>query len=127
MRNCKITESGVIVRGRFNGTKVINLFYEGGYKDPTNLSEKWKKIVQKLAEKCEKEVPIKADIKNDDYNYFYTKFIECVRMENFLNCPDFSNITNCLRIKEFMEKCDDSNYPMLHEFFFEDFYYKNNE
>lgn len=117
----------MIVRGKFNGTKVIDLFYEGGYKDPTNLTEKWTKVVKTSAKTCEKEVPTDADIVTEDYNFFYTKFIECIRMNNFMNSPDFSNSTKCNKIREIMSKCDDSNYPLLHEFFFEDFYYKNNE
>ena len=126
LKNCKITESGVIVRGKFNGSKAINLFYEGGYEDPTNMTEKWMKIVKKSTKNCENEVPTETDITGDDYNYFYTKFIECIRMENFLNCPDFSKASNCQKVKELIEKCNDSNYPMLHEFFFESIYYKNN-
>ncbi|KAL7011512.1 hypothetical protein ACKWTF_014297 [Chironomus riparius] len=126
LKNCKISESGVIARGKFNGSKVINLFYEGGYKDPTNLTEKWTKVVKKSLKTCDKEVQTESDITSEDYNFFYTKFIECVRMENFLNCPDYSKASNCQKINKIMSKCDESNYPMLHEYFFEEFYYKNN-
>ena len=117
----------MIVRGKFIGSKVINLFYEGGYKDPTNLTEKWTKIVKKSAKTCDKEVQTESDISSEDYIFFYTKFIECIRMENFLNCPELAKTTNCQKIKEMMTKCDDSNYQLLHEFFFEEFYYKNNK
>jgi hypothetical protein len=126
LKNCRISESGVIVRGKFNASKVINLFYDGGYEDPTNLTEKWTKVVEKSAKLCKKEVPTEKDINSVDYNYFYTKFIECIRMRNFLNCPDFKNNSNCKKIKDLMSKCDDTNYPLLHEFFFEDFYYRDN-
>jgi hypothetical protein len=48
-------------------------------------------------------------------------------MENFLNCPDLSKASNCLKIKELMKNCNESNYSMLHHFFFEEIYYKSHE
>jgi hypothetical protein len=117
----------VIVHGRFNGSQILNVIFEGGHFENTPLSSKWKPVVLKSAEKCQREVIIDGKrIPDDDFNFVYTKFTECVRKMNFLGCPDMSKSANCSEVSEVVEKdCDATNYSFLHEFFFEDFYYRN--
>ncbi|KAG5668502.1 hypothetical protein PVAND_016441 [Polypedilum vanderplanki] len=103
--------------------------FEGGNNNlpKKSLSNQWKTVVLNSTEKCKKEVIFDDNrIKDDDYNFVYTKFIECVKKENFINCPSLSKSEICLNMKDIMEKyCGPSNYGFLHEFFFEDFYYRN--
>lgn len=126
MRNCFIKESGVIVNGNVNFTAAEGLFYECSESDEIPLKSEWKNIVQDSIAGCESSFPIKKGIRDEDYTYFYNKFIDCVRMLNFVNCTDFSNEGNCTLIKDTMKKCNSSDYEFLHELFFEGTFYREN-
>lgn len=127
LSNCLITESGVISRGKFNETAVIDHFYEGGYAFPKKLSQKWIERVDASADLCARDVRRKTNIRDDDYVYIYTRFVECVRKHNFVLCPLIEPVKNeCKEMKEIFKECKPGNYVFLHKFFFEDFYYKAN-
>lgn len=122
MRNCFITESGVIKQGEVNINAAENLFYDS---DERPLKDEWKKVLIKSIANCNDSFPIKKEIRDDDYIFFYNKFIECVRMFNFVNCVDFKSKGNCTQLKDTIaRKCNASDYEFLHEVFFEDNFYR---
>jgi hypothetical protein len=128
MRNCFITESGVIKDGEVNMKAAENLFFDQSRSHERPLKDEWKKIVTESVEHCNESFPIKTGIRDDDYVYFYTKFIECVRLFNFVNCHDFKSDGNCTLIKDVMAKnCNASDYEFLHEVFYEGSYYRTHD
>lgn len=130
MRNCFITKSGVIERGSVNSTAATKLFFEcsPSSSEATPLGDKWTKILADSIKNCDESFPIKKGIRDEDYVYFYTKFIECVRMLNFVNCEDDAMTKgNCTHMRDVMRKsCNASNYGMLHELLYEESFYRKN-
>lgn len=127
MRNCFISESGVIVRGLVNVTAAEKLFYACSETKEESLSAGWSKVLSDSIKNCESSFPIKRGIRDEDYVYFYNKFIECVRMLNFVNCdkPVGGN-DKCSPMMEKMKKsCNASNYEFLHGFFYEVSFYRS--
>lgn len=147
IRNCVITESGVINNGIVNPMSITRLFYECSEDDEElePITKPWRVVIANSVRKCDVEFPKPTGIAMDDYNFYYSKFVEvkvgnfleffmkilsifqCVRKENFLNCPEMSHYDKCQMMKEFMMSCKSTNSDYLHEIFFEDFYYREKE
>lgn len=127
MRNCFISKSGVIVRGVVNVSAAAKLFYSQSEELP--LSKEWSKVLSDSIKTCESSFPIKSGIRDEDYVYFYNKFIECVRMLNFVNCDGLvRSDPTCIPMMETMKNsCNSSNYEFLHGFFYEESFYRGGE
>lgn len=127
MRNCFISESGVIVRGVVNVTAAEKLFYACSETKEESLSAGWSKVLSDSIKNCESSFPIKRGIRDEDYVYFYNKFIECVRMLNFVNCdkPVGGNDKCPLMMEKMKKSCNASNYEFLHGFFYEVSFYRS--
>lgn len=127
MRNCFISESGVIVRGVVNVTAAEKLFYACSETKEDSLSAGWSKVLSDSIKNCESSFPIKKGIRDEDYVYFYNKFIECVRMLNFVNCdkPVGGNDKCPLMMEKMKKSCNASNYEFLHGFFYEISFYRS--
>jgi hypothetical protein len=108
----------VIVKGVVNVSAAEELFF--AHNDDEELTDGWKKVVSESIKACESSFPIKKGIRDEDYTYFYNKFIECVRLFNFVNCSEAKSEGNCTRVREEAGKlCGPASYDFLHEFFFE--------
>lgn len=78
IRNCVISESGVIKNGVVNPMSITRLFYECSEDDEElePITAPWRKVIAESVKSCEKEFPKRKGIGNDEVNYLYTKFVE---------------------------------------------------
>lgn len=126
VRSCLVTETGVIVRGTFNASEIFDEFYATGDSNTFEpITKDWDGPLKASINDCSYEIIDKTDIKDEDCIYFYTKFTECVRRQNFINCPNYnSNLGNgkCKNIMEIVKNL--TSIDLLRQYFFEDFYYR---
>lgn len=85
IRNCVITESGVINNGIVNPMSITRLFYECSEDDEElePITKPWRVVIANSVRKCDVEFPKPTGIATDDYNFYYSKFVE-VKVGNFL-------------------------------------------
>lgn len=86
IRNCVISESGVISKGVVNPMSVTRLFYECSEDDEEMepITEPWRAVIANSVRKCEVELP--KEIAPDDYNFYYSRFVEVkieIQLETF--------------------------------------------
>lgn len=115
-----------------NSSAILKSFYQGGDGELKPLNETWKMIVAESANICEIEIPTKTleiptNIEDGTvyYFYYYNNFVECIRVKNFVNCPDevMRNTTECQKLGDLISKCNTTDYALTHQLFYEDFYY----
>lgn len=64
---------------------ITRLFYECSEDDEElePITKPWRIVIANSVRKCEGEFPKRKGIGSDEYNYFYTRFVEVGRGDEF--------------------------------------------
>ncbi|KAL7014293.1 hypothetical protein ACKWTF_015848 [Chironomus riparius] len=104
-QECSAKETGSFVNGTLDVEKTKEIFVlQKGHRKYSNLTEDWVKIVNDSVDKCS-DVPSSPDKKACETVY---ESMACIFKENFLNCPNMTNKTECQEVKNDMDECSKS-------------------
>lgn len=119
-RICYLTEIGAYVDKKFHPEGIKNLF-ENGCNDTEKarestkgpLDDAWKDVLEESIKLCDKEYKHDAEIPEKKIADYVHKYQVCLRMHNFLNCPDMVSSKDCDEVKDLIKTCDKSTHETL--------------
>ncbi|KAG5668070.1 hypothetical protein PVAND_016025 [Polypedilum vanderplanki] len=113
---------------------VKRIYNTAEYLNGPKMGTVWGNVTKKSIDDCKYLFPVympngKSKIENEaQFEYFYNLVVDCVRKENFLNCPaQFWNnkLEDCKKLKYGMSLCSTKHLDFVHMLLFEDFYDQN--
>lgn len=125
-RVCYFTEIGALVDGKFVPEALKHMF-ENGNNDTEKprestkgqLDDEWNAVIDESIKACDKEYKHKTVIPEKKLVKFINLYQICLRMYNFLNCPDLVSSKECDEVKDLITTCDkntrDTLFGAFHE------------
>lgn len=113
VRLCYLNEIGAYVDGKFVPDGIKRMF-ENGNNDTEkarestkgSLDDAWKDVLEESIKSCDKEHKHDSAIPEKKIVNFVHLYQVCLRMHNYLSCPEMTSSKDCDEVKDLIKTCD---------------------
>ncbi|KAL7014294.1 hypothetical protein ACKWTF_015849 [Chironomus riparius] len=102
---CIPQKSRTFVDGKLNQERIKKYFVKGIDEQELDVVKNlWKLVIGRAMDECVNRFPESRNI-GKCMPSSYSNTIECIKLENFLRCPNYNQTEECLEVKDNLNSC----------------------